>query len=185
MAKKSVRAITPISYAVGKQVTTIEGLPAVWAAEKSLSAADAANTLHPIQQAWIDEQVPQCGYCQSGMMIVAVQLLAKNPNPTVAQNQGCFHQHPPSPHLWPLRHLHRYHRCRATRGHRDARGKAGRLDDSKNKKRPANCQSRSVTDPHTSPHHAARLRKKWARSFRLALDSRRTFPPCRRKPHVA
>jgi len=40
-------------------------LPAVWAAEKSLSAADAANTLHPIQQAWIDEQVPQCGYCQS------------------------------------------------------------------------------------------------------------------------
>src|SRR5713226_10776075 len=57
---EEVRAcITPISYAVGKQVTTIEGLPAVWAAEKSLSAADAANTLHPIQQAWIDEQVPQ------------------------------------------------------------------------------------------------------------------------------
>src|SRR5713226_9852345 len=52
--------ITPISYAVGKQVTTIEGLPAVWAAEKSLSTADAAKTLHPIQQAWIDEQVPQC-----------------------------------------------------------------------------------------------------------------------------
>jgi isoquinoline 1-oxidoreductase alpha subunit len=76
---EEVRAcITPISYAVGKQVTTIEGLPAVWAAEKSLNTADAAKTLHPIQQAWIDEQVPQCGYCQSGMMIAAVELLAKN-----------------------------------------------------------------------------------------------------------
>ena len=72
--------ITPVSYAVGKQVTTIEGLPAAWAAEKKLSAADAAKTLHPVQQAWIDEQVPQCGYCQSGMMIAAVELLAKNPN---------------------------------------------------------------------------------------------------------
>ena len=97
---EEVRAcITPISYAVGKQVTTIEGLPAVWAAEKSLSAADAANTLHPIQQAWIDEQVPQCGYCQSGMMIVAAQLLAKNPNPTVAQIKDAFTNTAPSPHL--------------------------------------------------------------------------------------
>jgi hypothetical protein len=51
---EEVRAcIIPISYAVGKQVTTIEGLPAVWAAEKSLSPADAAKTLHPIQQAWV------------------------------------------------------------------------------------------------------------------------------------
>src|ERR1700694_5924611 len=80
---EEVRAcITPISYAVGKQVTTIEGLPAVWAAEKSLSAADAAKTLHPIQQAWIDEQVPQRGSCPRGRMMVAVQLLAKNPNPS-------------------------------------------------------------------------------------------------------
>src|SRR6202035_5302229 len=54
---KEVRTcITPVSYAVGKQVTTIEGLPAVWAAEKKLSPADAAKTLHPIQQAWIDAQ---------------------------------------------------------------------------------------------------------------------------------
>jgi aerobic-type carbon monoxide dehydrogenase small subunit (CoxS/CutS family) len=97
---EEVRAcITPISNAVGKQVSTIEGLPAVWAPEKSLSAADAAKTLHPIQQAWIDEQVPQCGYCQSGMMIVAVQLLAKNPNPTVAQIKDAFTNTPPSPHL--------------------------------------------------------------------------------------
>lgn len=91
--------VTPVSYAVGKEVTTIEGLPAIWAAEKHLSEADAANTLHPVQQAWIDEQVPQCGYCQSGMMIAAVQLLAKNPNPTVAQIKDAFTNTPPSPHL--------------------------------------------------------------------------------------
>jgi len=91
--------ITPVSYAVGKKVTTIEGLPAAWAAEKGLSAADAAKALHPVQQAWIDEQVPQCGYCQSGMMIAAVQLLAKNPSPSVAQIKDAFTNTPPSPHL--------------------------------------------------------------------------------------
>ena len=97
---EEVRAcITPVSYAAGKQVTTIEGLPAVWAAEKKLNAADTAKTLHPIQQAWIDEQVPQCGYCQSGMMIAAVELLAKNPNPSVAQIKDAFTNKPPSPHL--------------------------------------------------------------------------------------
>jgi aerobic-type carbon monoxide dehydrogenase small subunit (CoxS/CutS family) len=91
--------VTPVSYAAGKQVITSEGLPAVWAAQKGLSASEAAATLHPVQQAWIDEQVPQCGYCQSGMMIVAVQLLAQNPNPTVAQIKDAFTNTPPSPHL--------------------------------------------------------------------------------------
>jgi isoquinoline 1-oxidoreductase alpha subunit len=97
---KEVRScISPVSDAVGKRVTTIEGLPAVWADEKKLSPADAAKTLHPVQQAWIDEQVPQCGYCQSGMMIAAVQLLAENPNPTVADIKDAFTNTPPSPHL--------------------------------------------------------------------------------------
>jgi aerobic-type carbon monoxide dehydrogenase small subunit (CoxS/CutS family) len=91
--------VAPVSYAVGKHVTTIEGLPAVWAKQKGLSPADAATTLHPVQQAWIDEQVPQCGYCQSGMMIAAVQFLAKNPSPTVAQIKDAFTNTPPSPHL--------------------------------------------------------------------------------------
>jgi len=91
--------VTPVSYAVGKQVTTIEGLPPVWAAQKGLSAADAQKTLHPVQQAWIDEQVPQCGYCQSGMMVAAVQLLSKNRNPTAAQIKDWFTNTPPSPHL--------------------------------------------------------------------------------------
>ena len=97
---KEVRAcITPISFAIGKKVTTIEGLPALWAEKKRLSPADATKTLHPVQQAWIDEQVPQCGYCQSGMMIAAVQLLTRNPNPTVAQIKDAFTNTPPSPHL--------------------------------------------------------------------------------------
>jgi isoquinoline 1-oxidoreductase subunit alpha len=91
--------ITPLSSVDGKAVITIEGLAAAWAAKKALNAEDAAKTLHPVQQAWIDEQVPQCGYCQSGMMIAAVQLLAKNPNPSVAEIKDAFTNTPPSPHL--------------------------------------------------------------------------------------
>ena len=91
--------IAPVSSAVGKRITTIEGLAQVWAEKKGLSETDAARTLHPVQQAWIDEQVPQCGYCQSGMIIVAVELLEKNPNPTVAQIRDAFTNKPPSPHL--------------------------------------------------------------------------------------
>lgn len=97
---KEVRAcVAPVSTAAGKRVTTIEGLADVWAAQKGLKATDAAKTLHPVQQAWIDEQVPQCGYCQSGMMIAAVELLSKNPNPSVAQIKDAFTNTPPSPHL--------------------------------------------------------------------------------------
>ena len=97
---EEIRAcVTPLSYVAGKKLTTIEGLAAVWAEQKHLSADEAAKTLHPVQQAWIDEQVPQCGYCQSGMMIVAVELLAKNPNPTVQQIKDAFTNKEPSPHL--------------------------------------------------------------------------------------
>jgi isoquinoline 1-oxidoreductase alpha subunit len=97
---REVRAcVTPVSFAVGKQVTTIEGLPGYWARNRGLSAAEAVKTLHPVQQAWIDEQVPQCGYCQSGMMIAAVHLLTRNPDPTVAQIKDAFTNTPPSPHL--------------------------------------------------------------------------------------
>jgi isoquinoline 1-oxidoreductase alpha subunit len=97
---KEIRTcITPVSGVQGKKITTIEGLPALWAEQKGLSATEAEKTLHPVQQAWIDEQVPQCGYCQSGMMIVAVQLLSKNPDPTVEQIKDAFTSTPPSPHL--------------------------------------------------------------------------------------
>lgn len=91
--------ITPVASAVGKHVTTIEGLPLLWARTNHLSEAEGAMRLHPIQQAWIDEQVPQCGYCQSGMMIAAVDLLSRNPDPTVPQIKDAFTNTPPSPHL--------------------------------------------------------------------------------------
>lgn len=91
--------ITPVSSVVGGRITTIEGLPAIWAAEKNLNLSAGAETLHPVQQAWIDEQVPQCGYCQSGMMIAAVDLLSRNPDPSVAEIKDAFTNTPPSPHL--------------------------------------------------------------------------------------
>ena len=60
--------VTPVSVAVGKAITTIEGL----------SSAGS----HPLQQAWIAEDVPQCGYCQSGQIMQAAALLAKAPHPS-------------------------------------------------------------------------------------------------------
>ena len=60
--------LTPVSAVAGKSVTTIEGL--------------GENGLHPVQQAWIDENVPQCGYCQLGQLMSAAALLAKNPSPS-------------------------------------------------------------------------------------------------------
>jgi isoquinoline 1-oxidoreductase alpha subunit len=73
---KEARSCTlAVSRVAGKEVTTLEGLPARWAGQKGLPAADAVKILHPVQQAWIDEQVPQCGFCQNGMMIKATELL--------------------------------------------------------------------------------------------------------------
>jgi isoquinoline 1-oxidoreductase subunit alpha len=67
-----VRAcLTAAKAAAGKRITTIEGL--------------SANAAHPLQTAWIAEQVPQCGYCQSGQIMSAAALLAKTPRPTDAQ----------------------------------------------------------------------------------------------------
>ena len=64
--------IRPVSTVQGAEVTTLEGL-----------AQD--GVLHPIQQAWIDEQVPQCGFCQNGQILTAKVLLDRNPTPTDAQ----------------------------------------------------------------------------------------------------
>ena len=58
----------PVSAVAGKNITTIEGL--------------STNNDHPVQQAWIAEQVPQCGYCQCGQIMSAAALLSRNPNPT-------------------------------------------------------------------------------------------------------
>ena len=62
--------VTPISAAEGQSLTTIEGL------------APAQGEYHKLQQAWIDHQVPQCGYCQSGQIMSAAALLAENPDPS-------------------------------------------------------------------------------------------------------
>lgn len=58
----------PVSAVTNQNLTTIEGL--------------SDNNSHPVQQAWIQEQVPQCGYCQSGQIMAAVSLLKRNPKPT-------------------------------------------------------------------------------------------------------
>src|SRR5580704_11100828 len=97
---KEIRScITPASAAAGKEVTTLEGLPARWAQQKNLSAADAAKTLHPVQQAWIEEQTPLCGFCQNGMMIKATELLERTTTPTLTQIKEAFTTSGPSPHL--------------------------------------------------------------------------------------
>src|SRR5438105_11042936 len=73
---RAVRScVTPVSTAVGKQITTIEGL--------------AANgVLHKVQKAWVDNEVPQCGYCQAGMIMAVAALLKDKPKPTDADIDG-------------------------------------------------------------------------------------------------
>lgn len=70
---KPIRScVVPSTAATGKQITTIEGVNG------------GRQGLHPVQQAWIDEQVPQCGYCQSGQVMAAVALLDETASPTDA-----------------------------------------------------------------------------------------------------
>ena len=98
---KEVRScVTPLSGVTANQeIITLEGLPARWAKQKGLSAQEAENTLHPVQQAWIEEQTPQCGFCQNGMMIKATELLESNPNPTIVQIKQAFTTSGLSPNL--------------------------------------------------------------------------------------
>ena len=96
---KEIRScITPLSAETGKEITTLEGLPARWAKQKGLPASNA-NSLHPIQEAWIEEQTPLCGICQSGMMIKATELLERVATPTVAEIKEAFTASGPSAHL--------------------------------------------------------------------------------------
>ncbi|MGB4249032.1 MAG: (2Fe-2S)-binding protein [Pseudohongiellaceae bacterium] len=71
--------VTPVSAVEGTEITTIEGL-----------TASAGALLSPVQQAWIEHQVPQCGYCQSGMIMAVSALLTSNPNPTDADVDGAI-----------------------------------------------------------------------------------------------
>ncbi|WP_038937207.1 (2Fe-2S)-binding protein [Bradyrhizobium japonicum] len=91
--------VTLIDAIAGKEVTTVDGLAARWAKQRNLSPANAAKTLHPVQEAWIEEQVPQCGICQFGMMIKVTELLEHNPKPSDAEIKAALTTSGPSPHL--------------------------------------------------------------------------------------
>src|SRR6476660_8952333 len=97
--KEARSCVTPVSAVANQEITTLEGLPARWVKQKGLSAEAAKTTLHPVQQAWIEEQTPQCGFCQNGMMITATELLESNPNPTLAQIKDAFTNSGPSANL--------------------------------------------------------------------------------------
>ncbi|MCH1569007.1 MAG: (2Fe-2S)-binding protein [Alphaproteobacteria bacterium] len=73
--------LVPVSDIENKEVLTIDGV------------ADADGTLHPLQQAWLDENVPQCGYCQSGQIMQALSLLEANPNPNDADIDDAMNGH--------------------------------------------------------------------------------------------
>jgi isoquinoline 1-oxidoreductase subunit alpha len=94
--------VTPVRAANGKRVTTIEGL--------------SSDNSHPVQRAWIELDVPQCGYCQSGQIMSAAALLAQNPQPTDADIDAAMAGN--------ICRCGTYQRIRAAI-HRAARGKQG------------------------------------------------------------
>src|ERR1044071_4046484 len=82
--------VTPVSTVAGKSITTLEGLPMWYAAIRRLSTTPE---LHPVQQAMLEEQAPQCGYCYNGMMVKAAELLSRNPRPDEAQIRSAMNGH--------------------------------------------------------------------------------------------
>ena len=82
--------ITPTAKVVGKSLTTLEGLPAYYAMKMKLSKPPA---LHPLQEAMIEEQAVQCGYCYNGQIIKGAELLFKNPQPTEPQIRSAMNGH--------------------------------------------------------------------------------------------
>jgi nicotinate dehydrogenase subunit A len=81
---KPVRScVTPTIAAVGHEVKTLDGLAAAYYdARPAAAGATSKGKLHPVQQAWVDEQVPHCGYCQNGWLMYSAALLEKNPRAT-------------------------------------------------------------------------------------------------------
>jgi len=82
--------VTPVSAVEGKSITTLEGLPAWYAKRQKL---DKAPALHPVQQAMIDEQAVQCGYCFNGMIVQAAELLSKTLQPSDAEIRAAMNGH--------------------------------------------------------------------------------------------
>jgi aerobic-type carbon monoxide dehydrogenase small subunit (CoxS/CutS family) len=82
--------VTAVSTVAGKSVTTLEGLPMWYAMTRRLTRAPER---HPVQQALLDEQAAQCGYCYNGMIVKAAELLSKNPRPNEAQIRSAMNGH--------------------------------------------------------------------------------------------
>jgi aerobic-type carbon monoxide dehydrogenase small subunit (CoxS/CutS family) len=82
--------VTPVEAVTGKAITTLEGLAAWYAEKKNLPHAPA---LHPLQQAFIDEQALHCGYCYNGMTIKGAELLANSPKPSEAEIRQAMNGH--------------------------------------------------------------------------------------------
>ena len=82
--------VTPLGRVTGKAITTLEGLPAWYAQQRKLPNAP---TLHPLQQAVIDEQAMQCGYCYNGLIVKGAELLSKIPQPTDDQIRSAMNGH--------------------------------------------------------------------------------------------
>jgi aerobic-type carbon monoxide dehydrogenase small subunit (CoxS/CutS family) len=88
---REVRAcVTPIAAVDGRSITTLEGIPAWYAKRKGLRRTPA---LHPVQQALLDEQAPQCGYCMNGIVVKAAGLLDQNPAPDEAAIRRALNGH--------------------------------------------------------------------------------------------
>jgi aerobic-type carbon monoxide dehydrogenase small subunit (CoxS/CutS family) len=81
--------VTPLA-AVDGAITTLEGLPQFYAKTKGLAAAPE---LHPVQQAFLEEQAPQCGYCYNGMIVKGSELLARNAQPSEAEIRQAMNGH--------------------------------------------------------------------------------------------
>jgi len=89
---KEIRScVTPVAAVAGKRITTLEGLPALYSAQRG--AAGSVPALHPLQRAWIDLEVPHCGYCQNGMLIQATDLLATTKHPSEDQIRTAMNVH--------------------------------------------------------------------------------------------
>lgn len=82
--------VTPLSAVAGKRITTLEGLPALYAEARGLARVPQYT---PLQQAVIDEQAIQCGYCYNGMLIKATELLNNNPAPTEEEIRTALNGH--------------------------------------------------------------------------------------------
>lgn len=88
---REIRAcITPVSSVQDGEITTLEGLPKWYARKQGMRRAPA---LHPVQQALVDEQAPQCGYCMNGIVVKAAELFDRNPHPDEAAIREALNGH--------------------------------------------------------------------------------------------